>query len=280
MPGVPGGRPGSALVLALWLALLLGVLAMAATRLASSGAGAAQVEADLARARAAAEGGVWAALHRLNAMPLEARPPVFEISFPLGGVQVFVRASDEDGRLDLNAAQPALFAALFQSAGLSEPDAARLTAALRARRDAASRSRDDAAPRAAFATTGELAALPGLPAGLIGVLRPLVTVHSGRSQPATEAAPPMLAAVLDAVYEREALITGVGSGLRTPSAGERAGGRMTWRLEATGRLGATEGRVLAVVELGPTAGLPGRVLEWQAAPPALPVFRADGALPR
>ena len=103
--------PGSALVLALWLALLLGVAGIAATRLAATGAGAARLEADLARARAAAEGGIWAAAHQLAAMPRQSRPHPADFAFALGGIPVVVRATDEDGRLDLNAAPEALLVA-------------------------------------------------------------------------------------------------------------------------------------------------------------------------
>ncbi|MGG5812527.1 hypothetical protein, partial [Falsiroseomonas sp. CW058] len=141
---------GSALVLALWLALMLGTLALAATRLAGSGAGAAQVEADLARGRAAAEGGAWAALHRLAAVPPEARPPVLVLPVPVGGVVVEVRATDEDGRIDLTGASPPRLAAMSAAAGAGVEAAGRQAAAAEARRQAAP-------GRRGFATAGEVA---------------------------------------------------------------------------------------------------------------------------
>ncbi|MGG5808599.1 hypothetical protein, partial [Falsiroseomonas sp. CW058] len=70
-------------------------------------------------------------------------------------------------------------------------------------------------------------------------------------------------------------------GFRTPvAAGGRAGRRVVWRVQASARLGAAEGRVEAVVALGGVGGLPGRVLEWNAAPPAFPQGRAGGVPPR
>jgi general secretion pathway protein K len=262
-------RPGSALVLALWVALLLGAAGVAVVRLAAGGAGTASIEADLARARAAAEGGIWAAATRLAALPSAgARPPVLALEFPLGAAQVRLRASDEDGRIDINAAPAPLLEALFRTgAGLPMPESMALTAAALRWRESATRSAPPGeAPRPGppFRTVGELAALPGLSPELAEVLRPLVTVHTARPRPAPEAAPPAVLAVLETAEGSLGPASASRPGLRTPGAAPSgAGSRQSWRIEAEARVGATRAAVMAVIQLAPAEGLPGRVLEWR-----------------
>jgi hypothetical protein len=259
-------RRGAALVVALWLALLLGALAMAAARLAASGAGGAQVQADLARARAAAEGGAWAALHRLAALPAAARPPVAELALPVGGIAVRVVARDEDGRLDLNAAPTALLGALLRATGLPEEQAALAAEAAEERRRRA-RQPIGQPPRPAFATVSELAVLPGLDAARLALVAPLVTVHTRLARPAADAAPPALSAILQAAEGEAAWTRELHPALRTPATtAGRSGRRQVWRVEASAEMGVAVGWVTAIVTLGPAGGMPGRVLEWQAAP--------------
>lgn len=254
----PGSAPGSALVLALWLALLLGVTGTVVTRLAAGAAGAAQVETDLARARAAAEGGIWAAAHRLANLPRDARPPVLEFMLAQGGIQVGVRAVDEDGRLDLNAAPEPLLVALFQAAGQEAPAAVAAAARVVAWREP-NRGPGDAGPIRSVSELGSL----GLP--LTGALREVVTVHTGRAQPAPETAPPALRGLLAAARTIEAPVRG----LRTPQAegAGTAGRRSIWRIEAAARQGGVVARAVAVVAVAPAGGMPGRVLEWQGSAP-------------
>jgi general secretion pathway protein K len=265
---------GYVLPLALWLALLLGTAAVAAMRLAGAGAGVAQLEAGLARARAAAEGGAWDALHRLAALPAEARPPVLDLSLALGGGPVRVRAHDEDGRLDLNAAPAPLLAAVLEALGLDAVAAAQAAERVVAHRAAAPEGRG-------FATVGEVAALPGITPALAAALAEVATVHSARPRPAAEAAPPVLAALLPEAAAEEAWRRQALPGLRTPAAGPaRSGRRMVWRVQAEARQGGVSGRVEAVVVLGARNGMPGRVLEWNAAPPAFPEGPAGGVAGR
>ncbi|MBV1800153.1 type II secretion system protein GspK [Siccirubricoccus sp. G192] len=250
--------PGSALVLALWLALLLGVAGIAATRLAATGAGAARLEADLARARAAAEGGIWAAAHQLATLPRQSRPHPADFAFAPGGVPVVVRATDEDGRLDLNAAPEALLAALFAAAGLPPGDAATLAARVVAWREP---DRQGLGP---FRSAAELGAVPGFDRALAEALRPAVTVHSGRSRPAAEAAPPLVRGLLpEAPRGGLPLSRGLRPGV--PQALPGSGRRSIWRLEAEARSGAATARLAAVMDLSPVEGMPGRVLEWRPA---------------
>lgn len=261
-PDAPGPRArGSALVVALWIALLIGVAGIAAVRLAATGAGGARVEADLARARAAAEGGLWAAAHRLAALPRDQRPPAAAFEFPIGGAAVSARAADEDGRLDLNAAPEPLLAAAFRvAAGLPAPEADAAAAGLVAWREAS----DPGGGRRRLQAVADLdAALGGKP-GLAEAVRGVATVHTGRAMPAPEAAPPALRALLSRRDDTAA--PPARSGLRTPQPqGSGGAGRRTiWRVTAEARHGAVTARMAAVLDLGAAApGMPGRVLEWR-----------------
>lgn len=257
-------RAGSALVFALWIALLVGVAGAAAMRLAAVGAGAARVEGDLAQARAAAEGGVWAAAHRLAVLRPGERAGRVAFALVVGTTPVAVEAIDEDGRLDLNAAPEELVAALLRATGVAEREAAMLAARVMEWRDprgarlqgagagAASRPREDRF-RPPFATASDLGAIPGFGPALVVTLGDQVTVHTGRPRPAEEAAPPLLRAVLTPPAS---------AGTPPPRGG--SGRRLVWRITAEARVGAVVGRVAAVVRLGVVRGLPGTVLEWRA----------------
>lgn len=261
-PDAPGprARRGSALVVALWVALLLGVAGVAAVRLAAVGAGGAQVEADLARARAAAEGGLWAAAHRLAAQPRDQRPPLAAFEFPIGGAAVSVHAADEDGRLDLNAAPEPLLAAAFRMAGLPAPEAEAAATALVAWREAS----DPGGGRRRLHAVADLDAAFGGRPGLAGAVRGVATTHTGRAAPAPEAAPPALRALLSRPDDPAA--PPPRPGLRTPQAqgSGGAGRRVVWRVTAEARYGAVTARMAAVLDLGTAVpGMPGRVLEWR-----------------
>ncbi|MBK1660395.1 hypothetical protein [Paracraurococcus ruber] len=249
-------RRGAALVLALWLALLLGVAGIAVVRLAATGAGEARVEVDLAAARAAAEGGVWAAAHQLAAMGREQRPPLHGLDLRIGAAMVAVRAEDEDGRPDLNAAPEPLLAALFRLAGLPAEAATDSALRLVAWREAS----EPGGQRHRLRLVSELDAVPGVPPGLAEAVRDLATTHTGRAAPAPEAAP---AALRDLLAPQGAPMR---PGLRTPQrAGTASSGRrQVWRILAEARQGAVTARIAAVLDLTPGDGMPGRVLEWQA----------------
>jgi general secretion pathway protein K len=219
------------------------------------------VEADLARARAAAEGGLWAAARRIALQPRDQRPPVAAFEFPLGGALVAVQAADEDGRLDLNAAPEPLLSAAFRMAGLPAPEAEAAAAKLAAWREAS----DPGGRRRRLHAVADLdAALGGKP-GLAEAVRGIATTHSGRAAPAPEAAPPALLAALarrgDAAPPPPSR-----TGFRTPQpqGSGGAGRRTVWRVTAEARYGAVTARMAAVLDLTPAApGMPGRVLEWR-----------------
>ncbi|MBP0444560.1 general secretion pathway protein GspK [Roseomonas sp. SSH11] len=271
-------RRGFALVFALWIALLLGVAGTVVTRLSSADAGAARIEADLAAARSAAEGGIWYAAHQLAAREISARPPRSRFTIALGGAGVVVDTVDEDGRIDLNTAPEPLIAAMFQAAGLEEPAARQLASRVLDWRDPLSSLRPRTAGtggggprRQAFVTANELALIPGVGLALAEALEGAVTVHTNSSYPAWEAAPPAVQAILQhAAGEMPDRQAQAGRPGNAASMGSRAGRRMIWRIRSSAQRGAVTAHVDAVVMLAPNAGTPGRILMWRGA------SRADG----
>ncbi|MCR0983627.1 general secretion pathway protein GspK [Roseomonas populi] len=268
-------REGSALVFALWIALLVGVLGTVAMRLAAAGAGASRIEVDLAAARAAAEGGIWAAAHRLALQEPAARPPSAAFAFPLGRSEVAVQAADEEGRVDLNAAPEPLLAALFRAVGVEERAAGVLAGQVvewrtqsPAQRMPAGDAREADQRRPTFRSTSDLAAIPGVTPALVAAVRDGVTVHTGRSWPARSSAPPLVQAALLQADDARSTMPARAGVLRTPSASSgEAGRRVIWRIEARAQTGAVEARVTAVVNVAAANGVLGRVLEWQPVHP-------------
>jgi general secretion pathway protein K len=265
-------RRGSALVFALWVALLIGIVGTISMRLAAQGAGAARIEADLARARAAAEGGIWLAAHRLATQEPGSRLSAAGFDLRLAGSEVSVQALDEDGRIDLNAVPEPLLAAMFRTVGVVEPDATILAGRVvewRAPAMGSSRlpvlaSSTDRRADARFRASSQLAAVPGISMALAEALRAGVTVHTGGSWPAQASAPPLVQAVLNNFTANQTPAPARdGSSRSIPSARANLGRRVIWRIRAQARYGATQASVSAVMNLTPTEGMPGRVLEWR-----------------
>ena len=190
-----GAGRGFALILVLWIAALLAVLAAS---LVSSGRTETRLVHNLvenAKAEALADGAVRRAVFGLLAVDADqawrAGGGPYRLAYGEGEVRVTI--SDEDGKVDLNAAPPELLAGLLAQLGL-DADAAEAMA------DRIVDFRDpDQAPRPHGAEDSEYAAA-GRPAGpqnrpfaadseLLGVLgmtpelyrrlRPYITVFSG-----------------------------------------------------------------------------------------------------
>ena len=122
---------------------------------------------------------------------------------PNGGMAA-LSAEDEGGKVDLNAAPPALLAAALLAAGTDKTKSTVLAAAIMEFRSAAPGTaeppaRQSTSARAVkhglFQTIYELDQVPGIDAGLFRALLPFVTVHSrqpgidpGRADPALLAA--------------------------------------------------------------------------------------------
>lgn len=194
-------RPrGAALILVLWLIALL-------TALVGGFALAARVENLQARvlvrglvAQQAARAGLEYALTRIAAPDprLRWRPDGRAYRWRYAGAEVEVRLVDENGKVDLNQADPALLAALLRAAGVEQDQAPRLAGAIVDWRDRdpltqpagggedadyASAGLPYGAKDAEFESVAELQQVLGMTPALYARLAPDLTVYSGRARP-------------------------------------------------------------------------------------------------
>jgi general secretion pathway protein K len=204
MRGAPHApQSGIALVLALWLTVLLTVLASGFAFSKRSEALAARNAISLARARALADGAVERTAYELM------RPRVTDAwtfdgqahSWSDGDAAIVVVAVDEAAKIDINAApDPLLKNLLMTIGGLDEPTAVSLVDAIGDWRDPDDLRRANGAEapeyraanlkyvpaNAPFETTGEAARVLGMTQAVFRRIAPLITVYS--HQPGVNAA--------------------------------------------------------------------------------------------
>jgi general secretion pathway protein K len=209
---------GLALVVVLWAAVLLALLAGAVTRLSRADLSLARNLAEGAQAELAADSALWTAVYRIvNGGPQAWPPDGVAYAWRFGDSEVRVRITDELGRIDINAAPPELLAALFVAAGTAPEEATRLADAVvefrnRGLEDPGSPGSGQLPvnPGVAFALTDGLAQVPGMPEGLQGRIAHAITVYTGEAQPRPGSAPPLVVAategrVLDETGDEPAL---------------------------------------------------------------------------
>lgn len=277
---------GAALLLVLWLvallAALIGGFAFAARTEQLLGRGA----ADALIAQQAARGGLEYALGRVGepTQPDAWWPDGRAYSVRVGDAQVEVALIDEQGKVDLNQASPALLLALLRALQLEPARAQALAGAIVDWRDAdsltqpgggaedtdyAAAGRPYGAKDAPFESVSELHQLLGMDRALYQALAPNVTVFSRNPAPDPAFAPaPVLTALgLDApsiVAARQAWTPGSGALPPLPQGIGRSGG--TFGIVSRARLPhGYQGTLRAVVRSG-ASGLPGAaytVLWWE-----------------
>lgn len=279
---------GAALVMVLWLVALL-------TALVGAYALSGRVEHIQGRAIArgvvaeqSARAGLEYAMDRLA----DADPQLQWIAdgrpyrFPFAGAEVVVRAIDESGKVDLNAAEQPLLVALLQAAaGMEGADAAQVAGAIVDWRDGdtlsqpgggaedgdyASAERPYGAKDAPFETIGEVEQVLGMTPEVFAAIEPFLTIYSGLPQPDQRfAAGPVLQALgvdpTQLLAQRESGATPVDATLVGSGSG-------TYSVESRARL--SDGRIAvlrAVVRVG-ASSVPGSAytpLRWE-----------EGATPR
>jgi general secretion pathway protein K len=231
-----------ALALVLWSVVLMTILVGSVQQVVRTELALARNRLDLARAEAAADGGIALALLALAGRSAAARvfPPLL---VDVGGLPVTVIIEDENGKVDLNAAPASLLADLFAAAG-SPPDAARrLSEAVVARR-----GRE---PGPAFITTDELELVEGMTPGLLAALGGAVTVRTGADAVDPLPAPPLVVLALAgdeaaaASYLERRAAGDFGAVLASAHARSISGGGLMVRAEATAG-GVTAVRVAVV----------------------------------
>jgi len=207
-----GKQRGIALVAVLWGVLLLSVLAIAFSTRAGTDARLVRNSLERAEAASLADAGVFWSLRELLRPAAARRIAVDGSSYAIAfrGVQLEIAVQDEGGKVDLNAASPALLEAVLMSAGAEVPVAHRIAQAIadwrdrdRDRRPDGAEARDYAAsglstgPRnAAFVVLEELRAVRGMNPELFMAVAPLLTVHSGAAGIDPQVAPPQVLAAL------------------------------------------------------------------------------------
>lgn len=196
----PAHVHGAALLLVLWLITLLTALVGGFALVARIEALQGRVLASGAAAQAAARAGLEYALTRVDhADPrLRWRPDGSPQAWKFGATEVEVVLIDENGRVDLNQADVALLEALMRRVGVEPARAARLAGAVVDWRDPdpltqpagggedadyASAGLPYGAKDAPFESAAELEQVLGFTPEAYDLLRPHVTVFSGRARP-------------------------------------------------------------------------------------------------
>ena len=209
----PMRRPGFALIAVFWIVMVVGLFAAIVASRTGFDLDRSGWALGMGKARAAADGAVEEAAFQLIGR-ISAAAPVLdlrdlaEFEIRIGDVPVHVSVEDEDGKIDLNGAQPELLAVLLQAVmrenkGLAAEDAVTLSDRIADFRDIDNLRRlhgaEDpeylaaglaaGAKDAAFDTVGELGQVLGMTPALAEAVTPFVTVYNGRSQFDPEAGP-------------------------------------------------------------------------------------------
>lgn len=195
MKPVRSSQRGIALILVLWVAALLTVIAGSFAYAARTDMTVLGNQAARARAEAAANAGVERAV-------FEAFKPINsagrwqqdgrEYSFVLGEARVRVGVMDESAKIDVNSASPALLKGLFLSVGVEDQEATRLVEAIQDWIDPDSLSRANGAEEEAYKSAGlkqrpanapfqlleEVRLVFGMTGDLYRRIEPMITIYS------------------------------------------------------------------------------------------------------
>lgn len=195
MHSLPIDQRGIALILVLWVATLLTVIAASFAYAARTDMNVLGNQSARARVEAAADAGVERAVY-------EAFRPINsagrwqqdgrEYSFPLGEATVRVSVMDESAKIDVNSASPALLKGLFLSVGVEDQEATRLTESIQDWVDPDTLSRPNGAEEEAYRSAGlkqkpanapfqmleELRLVMGMTTDLYRRIEPMITIYS------------------------------------------------------------------------------------------------------
>jgi general secretion pathway protein K len=225
-------RPGFALIAVFWIIMVVGLFAAIVASRTGFDMNRSSWALDMGRVRAAADGAAEEAAYQLVGR-LSAGAPVLdlrdlaEFEVRIDDIPVRVRLDDEDGKIDLNGAQPELLALLLKSLADEHPDLRiedplALSERIADFRDIdnlrrlhgaedpeyLSAGRPAGAKDSAMDTVGELGQVLGMTPEVVAAVSPFVTVYSGRGQFDPTVGPPGLKLLSDAV-DAAGLISGV-----------------------------------------------------------------------
>lgn len=256
---------GAALLMVLWGATVMSVIAAASAREATQIATSANAGAELTRARALADGGVRVGWNAWANQQLNPEAGGIACRAGEGGLSITVRS--EKSKADLNTSSEPLLGALFRAAGADDALSRRLAASIVDYRDADSERTGDGAERDDYAAAGlgwrprdgaleaieELGYIPGMTPVLYARVRNDITVFSGTSEIDYDGASALM---LTALADYAAEITGAGMEIAMPSrpgiAGSRVSrpSRVTPGASSTQRAGVASVRAIAVTANG------------------------------
>ena len=266
----PRSQRGIALLVVLWACTLLAILLGGYAVLARTEGLQARYQFAQIQAHYAAEAGLARAIYALTDPEprrrwiADGRP--YEVAFD--GARVRVGVVDESGKVDLNAAQPEVLAALFQAAGATAAQAGPLAAAVVAWRSPPTAGGEPAgatARHAPFASLEELQQVPGMTAGLYARLADDITIWSGRAAPEPASASPLaLAAIPGMTAAQIAQLTSQRQQAATAPLAAMSGVTHSIRAEATLADG-TRAVLRATVRLqgGRSGAQPYAILHWR-----------------
>jgi general secretion pathway protein K len=190
----PGTQRGIALILALWITILLTVIASGFALSMRSEAMATRNALSLARVRAVADGAIERVAFELSRpqVPDAWQPDGASHSWQDGDISITVQAVDEAARIDLNVAPDALLRSLFIAQGVDDDKATHLADAIADWRDPDDFKRPNGAEEAdyraaglkygpangPFETVAELGRVLGMTGDIYARVVNLVTVYS------------------------------------------------------------------------------------------------------
>ncbi|UEM23714.1 general secretion pathway protein GspK [Skermanella mucosa] len=225
-------RPGFALIAVFWIVMVVGLFTAIVASRTGFDIDRSTWALDMGRVRAAADGAVEEAafqtVERLGSVqPATGLAGVQELDLLIDDIPVHVTIQDEDGRIDLNGAQPELLALLFENLmrdipALTAEDPMALSERIADFRDIDNLRRPNGAEDPEYAaaglaagakdgvfdTVGELQQVLGMTPELVAAAAPFLTVQSGRAQFDPVVGPPGLQRLGSAV-EAAGLLSGV-----------------------------------------------------------------------
>lgn len=281
---------GVALLLVLWLiALLTALVGAFALTARTEGLQGRVLSRGLVAGEAARAGIEYAITRATDPDPQRLWLPdgrAYPWSF--GEAEIEVRLVDENGKIDLNQADPPLLEALFQALGVDQERAARLASAILDWRDPdsltqangggedddyAAAERPYGAKDASFESVAELEQVLGMTPELYALAAPHLTVYSGRTRPdpAFATSEVLQAMGLDAaqvIARRRAWDPGSGAPAPMLPGGEPlvSGNSGTYSIDSRARLRDGREAVLRVVVRTGGTGVPGSAytpLRWE-----------------
>ena len=189
------GQRGVALVVVMWVAVLLTVIASSFIYEARTDALVVRNTISMARAEAAADAAIYRAifeLYRADNAPDAWRRDGSVREWAYEGVPIKVEIRDESGKIDINTAVDPLLRGLFQSVGVSTEDATKLVDATLDWRDPDNNKRVDGAEEPEYRAAGlsykpanapfqaieEFQLVLGMRPEIYKKLAPLITVYS------------------------------------------------------------------------------------------------------